>query len=71
LVSRSLLIIDAFLNLIHGEASRKWYRSSFDFKHLKKICTPIATLANYHPFFKIFKTQGKTKCPFYRWRNGN
>lgn len=58
-----LLIIDAFLTLIHGEADESCV-SSFDFKHLKKICSPIANLANYHPFFKIFKRKGKQNVRF-------
>lgn len=58
-----LLIIDAFLNLIHSGAGESCV-SSFDFKHLKKICTPIATLSNYHPLFKIFKRKGKQNVRF-------
>jgi len=58
-----LLIIDAFFTLLYGEADESCI-SSFDFKHLKKISTPIANLANYHPFFKIFKRKGKSNVRF-------
>ena len=53
-----LLIIDAFLELIHGNADESCI-ASFDFKHLMKVCKPISLLANFHPFFQIFKRQGK------------
>jgi len=58
-----LLIIDAFLTLLHGDADESCI-SSFDFKHLKKICSPVANLANYHPFFKIFKRRGQKNVRF-------
>jgi len=58
-----LLIIDAFLTLIHGEADESCV-ASFDFKHMKKVCQPIANLANFHPFFQIFKRQGKSGVRF-------
>jgi len=51
-------VIDAFLTLLHGEADESCI-GSFDFAHLKKICTPIANLANYHPFFDLYKKKGK------------
>jgi len=57
------LIVDSFLTLIHGSADESCV-GSFDFKHLKKVCTPIANLANFHPFFQIFKRQGKSSVRF-------
>lgn len=51
-------VIDAFLTLIHGEGDESCI-GSFDFAHLKKICTPIANLANYHPFFDLYRKKGK------------
>lgn len=48
------LVIDAFFTLIHGEADESCI-GSFDYKHLIKPCKRVATLANYHPFFQIFK----------------
>lgn len=52
------VIIDAFLTLLHGEADESCV-ASFDFAHLKKICTPIANLANHHPIFNLYKRKGK------------
>lgn len=57
------LIIDAFLTLFHGEADESCI-GSFDFKHLKKVCQPIANLANFHPFFQIFKRPKKSNVRF-------
>jgi len=57
------LIIDAFLTLLHGEADESCV-GSFDHKHLMKVCKPIGNLANYHPFFKIFKRKGKSNVRF-------
>ena len=52
------LVIDAFLTLIHGEADESCV-ASFDFAHLKKICTPIASFANHHPIFELYRRKGK------------
>lgn len=52
------LVIDAFLSLLHGEGDESCV-ASFDFEHLKKACTPIANLANYHPFFDYYRRKGK------------
>lgn len=57
------LIIDAFLELLHGNADESCI-ASFDFKHLMKVCKPISLLANFHPFFQIFKRQGKSGVRF-------
>jgi hypothetical protein len=51
-------VIDAFLTVIHGEGDESCI-ASFDFAHLKKICTPVANLCNYHPFFQLFRKKGK------------
>lgn len=51
-------VIDAFLTLIHGEGDESCL-ASFDFAHLKKIATPVANLANYHPFFDLYRKKGK------------
>jgi hypothetical protein len=51
-------IIDAFLTLIYSDDGESCI-ASFDFSHLKKIATPIANLANYHPFFDLYKRKGK------------
>lgn len=51
-------LIDAFLTLIYSESGESCV-ASFDFAHLKKIATPIANLANYHPFFELYKRKGK------------
>jgi len=56
-----------FFTLIHGEADESCH-SSFDFKHLKKVLTPVANMAKFHPFFKIFKRQGKDGSV--RWTGG-
>ena len=50
-------VINAFLALIH-EVGTESGIFSFDYKHLKKICYPVITLANFHPFFQIFKRKG-------------
>mgnify|MGYP001209288145 CR=1 FL=1 len=50
--------IDAVLTLIHGEADESCI-ASFDFAHLKKICSPIANFVNYHPFFDLYRRKGK------------
>jgi hypothetical protein len=52
------LVIDAFLTLIHGEADESCV-ASFDFAHLKKICSPIASFANHHPIFELYRRKGK------------
>ncbi|MEK6879160.1 MAG: hypothetical protein AABY22_06100, partial [Nanoarchaeota archaeon] len=59
-------VIDAFLTLIYGEGDESCI-ASFDFAHLKKIGTPIANLANYHPFFDLYRRKGK-ECV--RWTGG-
>lgn len=51
-------VIDAFLTLLYGEGDESCV-SSFDFGHLKKICTPIANLANHHPIFDLYRRKGK------------
>lgn len=51
-------IIDSFLTLLHGEGDESCL-ASFDFAHLKKIATPVANLANYHPFFDLYRKKGK------------
>jgi len=51
-------VIDAFLTLLHGEGDESCL-ASFDFAHLKKIATPIATLANHHPIFDLYRRKGK------------
>ncbi len=51
-------VIDAFLTLLHGEADESCL-ASFDFAHLKKIATPVATLANHHPLFELYRRKGK------------
>lgn len=51
-------VIDAFLTLIHGEGDESCL-ASFDFAHLKKIATPVATLANHHPLFALYRRKGK------------
>ena len=50
--------IDAVLTLIHGESDENCI-ASFDFAHLKKICSPIANFVNYHPFFDLYRRKGK------------
>jgi hypothetical protein len=50
--------LDAVLTIIHGEADESCV-SSFDFAHMKKICTPIANFVNYHPFFDLYRRKGK------------
>jgi len=50
--------LDAVLTIIHGESDESCV-SSFDFAHMKKICTPIANFVNYHPFFELYKRKGK------------
>lgn len=58
-IGKSLIsIIDAFLTLLHGEGDESCV-ASFDFAHLKKICTPIANLANFHPLFQMLRRKGK------------
>jgi hypothetical protein len=56
-----------FFTLIHGEGDESCH-SSFDFKHLKKVLTPVANLAKYHPFFEMFKQKGKDGSV--RWTGG-
>jgi len=51
-------VIDAVLTLVHGESDESVV-ASFDFAHLKKICTPISTIVNYHPFFDLYRRKGK------------
>jgi hypothetical protein len=51
-------VIDAVITLIHGESDESCV-ASFDFAHLKKICTPIATIVNFHPFFDLYRRKGK------------
>ncbi len=53
------LIIDAFLTLLKGLGAESCL-ASFDHKHLMKVCKPVGNLANFHPFFQIFKRQGKS-----------
>ena len=50
--------IDAVLTLIHGEGDESCV-ASFDFAHLKKICTPISTFVNHHPIFDLYRRKGK------------
>lgn len=50
-------IINNFLTIIH-EAGTESCISSFDYKHLKKPCSPLINLANFHPFFEMFKRKG-------------
>lgn len=50
--------LDAVLTIIYGEADESCV-ASFDFAHMKKICTPIANFINYHPFFDLYKRKGK------------
>lgn len=57
------LIIDAFLVLLHGIAGESCL-ASFDHKHLMKICKPVSLLANFHPFFQMFKRKGKSGVRF-------
>jgi len=56
-------VINNFLTLIHGEGDESLV-ASFDYGHLKKICQPIANLANFHPFFEIFTKPGKSSVRF-------
>lgn len=58
-----LEVINNFLTLIHGEGDESLV-ASFDYGHLKKICQPIANLANFHPFFEIFTKPGKSSVRF-------
>jgi len=58
-----LLIIDAFIELMHGNGDESCI-ASFDHKHLMKVCKPLSLLANFHPFFQIFKRQGKSGVRF-------
>ncbi|MDD4352384.1 MAG: hypothetical protein PHU71_05440 [Candidatus Gracilibacteria bacterium] len=51
-------VIDAFLTLLYGEGDESCV-ASFDFGHLKKICTPNANLANHHPIFDLYRRKGK------------
>lgn len=51
-------VIDAVLTLVHGESDESCV-ASFDFAHLKKICTPISTIVNFHPFFDLYRRKGK------------
>jgi len=50
--------MDAVLTLLHGEGDESCV-SSFDFAHLKKICTPISTFVNHHPIFELYRRKGK------------
>jgi len=66
-IGKSLMaFIDGFLTLIYGLGDESCI-SSFDFSHLKKLGTPIANFANYHPFFELFKKKGKEAV---RWTGG-
>jgi len=56
-----------FFTLIHGEADESCH-SSFDAKHLRKVLTPVANLAKYHPLFEMFKRKGQDKSV--RWTGG-
>lgn len=56
-----------FFTLIHGEADESCH-SSFDAKHLRKVVTPVANIAKYHPFFEMFKRKGQDKSV--RWTGG-
>ncbi|MFO7970092.1 MAG: hypothetical protein R6U15_08305 [Candidatus Izemoplasmatales bacterium] len=56
-----------FFTLIHGEGDESCH-SSFDFKHLKKVLTPVANLAKFHPFFEMFRRSGKDGSV--RWTGG-
>jgi len=56
-----------FFTLIHGEADESCH-SSFDAKHLRKVLTPVANMAKYHPFFEMFKRKGQDKSV--RWTGG-
>jgi len=50
--------IDAVITLLHGEGDESMV-ASFDFAHLKKICTPISTFVNHHPIFDLYRRKGK------------
>jgi hypothetical protein len=50
--------IDAVITLLHGEGDESCI-ASFDFAHLKKICTPISTFVNHHPIFDLYRRKGK------------
>lgn len=54
------LLIDAFFTVIHGSGDESCV-ASCDATHLKKICSPLTNLFREHPFFKIFKKDGKTE----------
>lgn len=54
------LIIDAFLTLIHTTGEESLLASCNDEK-LKKIANPILNFTRDHPFYEIFKKQGKTQ----------
>ena len=56
-------VIDAVLTIIHGEADESCI-SSFDFAHMKKICTPVANFVNYHPLFDLYRRKGKESVRF-------
>lgn len=60
-------ICNDFFILIHGEGDESCH-SSFDFKHLKKVLTPVANFAKHHPFFEMFKHKGKDGNV--RWTGG-
>lgn len=51
-------IVNGFMQIIHEEGCEDCI-SSFDYKHLKKICSPIVNLADFHPIYEIFKKPGK------------
>jgi hypothetical protein len=55
-----LLVIDAFLNILHGVGEESCVASCDDLK-LKKIASPLVNLCREHPFFEIFKKQGKSE----------
>lgn len=50
--------IDAVITLLHGESDESCV-ASFDFAHLKKICTPISNFVNHHSFFDLYRRKGK------------
>jgi len=56
-----------FFTLINSVAGESCH-SSFDFKHLKKVISPVANMAKYHPFFEMFRRKGKDGSV--RWTGG-
>jgi hypothetical protein len=50
--------MDAVLTLLHGDSDESCV-ASFDFAHLKKVCTPISVFVNHHPLFELYRRKGK------------